>query len=146
MSRYSFLGPARPVTVAYGVVGAVSALAHIVVAIWARLTEGVSWSRVYCPNHAAVQAGPLHMTEGAMLFMQYDHVVIYLCVLGLGVYLLEVEKLFTLKHSTDARRVKGRMLTLVVLTVVAGPGAGLAWLLCQREKDANFGKAEKRSE
>ncbi|KAI1734290.1 hypothetical protein F4680DRAFT_471295 [Xylaria scruposa] len=137
VSRYSYTGATSPVTLAYGVVGAVSAVVHTGVAIGVYLTEGISWSRVYWPNHGAVQPGPLHMTEGAMLFMQYDHVVIYLCVLGLGAYLLELEKVFTFESSAEGRRAEGRMLTLIVLTAVAGPGAGLAWLLCQREKDTN---------
>ncbi|KAK5637585.1 hypothetical protein RRF57_013300 [Xylaria bambusicola] len=70
-SEYFYTRTASPVAVAYEIIGAVSATVHISVAISAWLTERISWRRLYWPNHTAVQPGPLHMTEGAMLFMQY---------------------------------------------------------------------------
>ncbi|KAL6861989.1 hypothetical protein J3F83DRAFT_716808 [Trichoderma novae-zelandiae] len=92
-SGKSYKGIRTPVTLAYWIVGLASAVVHIGVAVWAYTAPELSWSRVYWPNHAAVVPDtPTYMTEGAMLFMQYDHVLIYLCVIGMGFYMLSPQK------------------------------------------------------
>ncbi|KAI1381940.1 hypothetical protein F4677DRAFT_10258 [Hypoxylon crocopeplum] len=120
-----YKGFANPVAGAYCIVGAVSGAVHLSVAAWAFRSPDLSWSRIYWPNHAAVQPGPTHMTEAAVVFMQYGHLAVSFCVLALGIYTLRSAKVSA-----------GRpMLTLVALTAIAGPGVGLAWLLCGRERE-----------
>lgn len=123
-----------PIRVAYWIVGVVSGVVHVGVALWAFVAPGLSWSRIYWPNHGAVQHGPTFMTEGATLFMQYDHAVIYLCVLGLGAYMLGFDDILAAVSGAERLRAARPLLKLTAMTVIAGPGAGLSWLLCHREK------------
>ncbi|KAL7783241.1 hypothetical protein V8C37DRAFT_415081 [Trichoderma ceciliae] len=133
-SSDKYRGIKRPVTLAYWIVGLFSAMIHIGVAVQAYMAPELSWSRIYWPNHAAVVAGsPTFMTEGAMLFMQYDHVVIYLCVLGMGLYMLGLERTLTASTFGEKMQAGWPMAKLTVITATAGPGAGLAWLLCHKE-------------
>jgi hypothetical protein len=136
VSKTSYGGFKNPIRVAYSIVGVFSAVVHIGVAVSPYFCgPEVTWSRIYWPNHSAPQPGtPLFMTEGAMLFMQYDHVVIYLCVLALGVYMLDLDKIMSASSLSGKTRAAFPILVLTTTTVVAGPGAGLAWLLCQKEE------------
>ncbi|PHH59143.1 hypothetical protein CDD81_3701 [Ophiocordyceps australis] len=117
-----------PVTLAYYMIGATSAAVHMVVAYWAFTDAHVSWTRIYWPDDAAVRPGPTHLTEGSMLFMQWDHVLVYLIVGTMAVYMLAGDQPRGKQQPWVAS-----MLLFVAMTVVAGPGASLAWLLCRRE-------------
>ncbi len=143
-SRLSFKGFQNPVQLAYGIVGVVSAIVHVGVAAYAfySLEPNVSWSRIYWPNHSAVQRGPTFMTEGAMLFMQYDHVVIYLTVFGLAIYLLGYDKLLLADSPAERLKAGRRLLILGSTTLILGPGAGLAYLLCAKESDEDAAEAK----
>ncbi|KAK8029898.1 hypothetical protein PG993_011189 [Apiospora rasikravindrae] len=142
VSNTGYSGSDNPIKVAYGIVGGFSAIVHISVALAPYLCgPETTWSRIYWPNHSAAQ--PDHrsfMTEGAMLFMQYDHIVIYLCVLALGAYILGFS------HVADGKP-QGRktmggypLLTLVAITAIAGPGSALAWLLSREEETVEDAK------
>ncbi|XXG95518.1 hypothetical protein Hte_001782 [Hypoxylon texense] len=125
ISRLGFPKGIRcPVTVAYCISGLASAAAHLGVVSWAFFSPDLSWSRIYWPNHGRVQQGPDLLTEAAVIFMQYGHIVVQFCVLTLGIYILGFKRL----------RIGHPVLMLVVVMAIAGPGAGLAWLLCQSEK------------
>ncbi|KAH6603959.1 hypothetical protein Trco_007405 [Trichoderma cornu-damae] len=105
----------------------------------------LSWSRIYWPNHAAViPDSPTFMTEGAMLFMQYDHVVIYLCVLGMGLYMLGPQRTMTAPTLGEKIQASWPMVKLTAITATAGPGAGLAWLLCHREGELDAAAAQRK--
>ncbi|KAH6653097.1 hypothetical protein BKA67DRAFT_659738 [Truncatella angustata] len=137
VSKTSYGGLKDPISVAYSIVGAFSAVVHIGVAVSPYFCgPEVTWSRIYWPNHSAPQPGsPSFMTEGAMLFMQYDHVVIYLCVFALGAYMLGFDKITSASSLSGKMQAGYPILVLTAMTVITGPGAGLAWLLCQKEKE-----------
>lgn len=124
-----------PVIMAYGIVGVVSATVHISVAWWAYQSSEITWSRIYIPNHQAVQPGPTIMTEGALIFIQYGYIVFNLCVLTLGVYMFGYGHTLITKSSAENPSAIHHMLQLIVITAFTGPGAGLAWLLCKKERD-----------
>lgn len=127
---------ASPVITAYWVAGAFSAAVHICVVVWAWLAPDLSVGRVYWPNHGLVQPGTVHaLLEGAMLFMQYDLVVISLCVAALGAYMLGLDGVLAARSAADKVRLGRPLLTLLGVTVVGGPGAGIAWLMCIKEKE-----------
>ncbi|KAH8195329.1 hypothetical protein TruAng_010497 [Truncatella angustata] len=136
VSKTSYGGLKDPISVAYSIVGAFSAVVHIGVAVSPYFCgPEVTWSRIYWPNHNAPLPGsPSFMTEGAMLFMQYDHVVIYLCVFALGAYMLGFDKITSASSLSGKMQAGYPILVLTAMTVITGPGAGLAWLLCQKEK------------
>lgn len=138
---------ASPVITAYWVAGAFSAAVHICVVVWAWLAPGLSVSRVYWPDHALVQPGEVHaLLEGAMLFMQYDLVVISLCVAALGAYMLGFERVLAAPSAEGKFREGLPLLTIVGVTLVGGPGAGIAWLMCVKEKEmAEEGAVVKQS-
>lgn len=129
-------GNASPVVTAYWVAGAFSAAVHICVVVWAWLAPDLSVSRVYVPNHGLVQQGSVHaLLEGAMIFMQYDLVVISLCVAALGAYMLGFEQVLAAESRQEKWRLGMPLLTVLGVTVVGGPGAGIAWLMCVKEKE-----------
>ncbi|KAI0017754.1 hypothetical protein F4780DRAFT_573477 [Xylariomycetidae sp. FL0641] len=127
----------NPVRLAYWIVGAASAAVHLGVLYWAYVSPELSWSRIYVPNHAAVRPGPTLLTEGAMVFMQYDILVILLCVLALGFYAPAYDQ-------AGKPQTPGCILTLTGISLVAGPGAGLAWFLCSRETEADLPSTTKK--
>ncbi|KAK2599084.1 hypothetical protein QQS21_005425 [Conoideocrella luteorostrata] len=134
----------NPVVVTYWIVGLVSAAVHIIIALYALVQPDLSWSRIYWPNHVAVKPGKTIMTEGAMLFMQYDHVVIYFCVFYIGLYVLRSMTHIASISSSTPSQPRRYMLTLVAVVIAAGPGAGLAWLLCEKEKYHDECEAQNR--
>ncbi|KAL7942032.1 hypothetical protein V8C42DRAFT_333412 [Trichoderma barbatum] len=144
-SGENYKGIHKPVILAYWIVGLFSAVAHVGVAVWAYTAPELSWYRIYWPNHAAVIAdSPTYMTEGAMLFMQYDHVLIYLCVIGMGLYMLSPQKAVTAPFLGERVRAGWPMAKLTAITAVAGPGAGLAWLMCHREGELDAAAAQRK--
>ncbi|PNY24614.1 Uncharacterized protein TCAP_05461 [Tolypocladium capitatum] len=134
-THHSSKDTANPVIISYWVVGSFSAVIHISSVIWASLAPGLSWSSIYWPNHGAVQSNAKMLTEGAMLFLQYDYVVIYFCVLTLGVYMLGFDKIIAAHSAGEKLRAGRPLLLLSVVTTVGGPGAGVAWLMCIKERE-----------
>jgi hypothetical protein len=81
-------------------------------------------ARLYVPDGGAVYAAgtkQLLLTEAALLFLQWDWVVIHLTVLLLGAHLFRTG------------RGGGSVLGLVGWTAVFGPGVGLAYVACCEE-------------
>lgn len=126
---------ASPVIAAYWVAGSFSAAIHICVVCWAWLSPELSVSRIYWPNHGLVQPGIHMLVEGAMVFMQYDLVVIALCVAALGVYQLGFDKVLAAQTTEEKLSLGAPLLTVLGVTLVGGPGAGIAWLMCIKEKE-----------
>ncbi|OTA62223.1 hypothetical protein K449DRAFT_394982 [Hypoxylon sp. EC38] len=132
-----YVGFRSPVTVAYSIVGAVSAAVHL--SVIARIFQSLelSWSRIYWPNPSAVQHGPKLINEAALLFIQFGHLAVSLSVLALGIYTLG----FASKLSVERSRASKPVLTLAVIEAIAGPGAALAWLLSRREGEITAANA-----
>jgi hypothetical protein len=125
ISAAGYRGVQSPTIVAYWIVGGISALCHIGVVLTPYFFPAVTLSRIYWPNHSAVQPGPYYLAEGAMLFIQYDYIIINLCVLAVGFY----------KFNFDSAAATNPRLVFTAVTAVFGPGAGMAWLLCDKERE-----------
>ncbi|KAK4452524.1 hypothetical protein QBC34DRAFT_26593 [Podospora aff. communis PSN243] len=118
----------NPVEVSYKLAGVVSAVVHLLVLyriFGGDENQGLSLGRVYVPDPSAVQS-PAMLTEGALLFIQYDYVVTGVVIILLGMQLLSVEA----KTSGWMSEIG----VFVLLFVVAGPGAGLAYALFCKER------------
>lgn len=132
-----YRGIKSPVTVAYGIVGTISALVHLAVAAYIFSSPSLSWSSIYWPNRDAVQHGPTIIADAALLFIQYGYLSVNLSIFALGVYAFGFDKAITMQSRTDRLHASRPLFTMAALMAVGGPGAGLAWLLCKRECDAN---------
>ncbi|KAI1141247.1 hypothetical protein F5Y05DRAFT_255595 [Hypoxylon sp. FL0543] len=128
-----YRGFASPVTVAYSIVGLVSAAVHLGVLARIFQSPGLSWSRIYLPNPTAVQSGPTLINEAALLFIQFGHLAVSLSVFALGIYTLG----FVAKPPAESSRGKRFVFMLVIIEAIAGPGAALAWLLSSRERETS---------
>jgi len=123
----------KPVTATYWILGISSAIIHVgCIAVAPQLIPGLTWSRIYCPNHSITVPGPTLLIEGATMFCQYDYIVISLSVLALGFYMFRAQSATAVKSLDN--NATSPMLTLSIVTLLFGPGAGLAWLLCDKEK------------
>ncbi|KAI5924778.1 hypothetical protein F4810DRAFT_663270 [Camillea tinctor] len=133
VASVSYKGTRNPVIASYSIVGYASAIAHIGITVWANLFLGIPWSRMYVPNHNIVEQGPNIMADGAFLFLQYGHMFISLCVLVFGAYMVNSASSPAAKSVAGEPWANKPLLKLTAITAIAGPGAGLAWLLCTRE-------------
>ena len=125
ISRVSFRGFAQPVKTTYWIVGISSALGHLGIVLYAFLSSepSISISSLYLPDHRAVQRGQADiLTAGALLFFQWDLIIINLVVLLHGMDILEPK-------SLSQRSV----LIFASITAVFGPGSGLALALWRQE-------------
>ncbi|KAJ5788016.1 hypothetical protein N7457_003006 [Penicillium paradoxum] len=118
-----------PVKLAYGIVGTASAIIHVGVCFWAVFNPNLSLSSIYWPNHSSVKSESFAFTAVAVIFTQYDFPVIYLSLFATGYYIFKSEE----RKSGTRSQSASLMATLVVISAVFGPGAGLAWLLCHKE-------------
>ncbi|KAI0537994.1 hypothetical protein GGR58DRAFT_321422 [Xylaria digitata] len=126
----------NPIVVGYGIVGLASAMFHVVVGLWACNSSEMSWTRMYWPEYSAVQPGPNLLLQGATLFCQYGHMSLCISVVALAVYTVGRDIVVAEPPPKKARAVR-LMVPLIAITVVFGPGAGAAWLLCMRETETN---------
>ncbi|KAL2132713.1 hypothetical protein VTI74DRAFT_3451 [Chaetomium olivicolor] len=81
---------AQPVKAAYLLVGSASALIHLGIVSYVLWTDATSLSLVslYLPDPTIVQAGEENiLTAGALLFFQWDFIIISLTVMCHGIYL-----------------------------------------------------------
>ncbi|CAH0053907.1 unnamed protein product [Clonostachys solani] len=123
---------ARPIAIAYGIVGVLSAVVHFCVVVFTFVSSKLRWSDIYWPIHG-VRSGPSLMTDGALIFIQSGYLFLSICVLALGYYVLKTENLsatHTLLGSLHGWRA---LLAHTALIAVFGPGAGLALLLGRKE-------------
>jgi hypothetical protein len=130
-----YRGVQNPTTVTYWVVGGISAICHVGVVLSPYFYPAVTLSRIYWPNHSAVQPGQYYLAEGAMLFIQYDYIIINLCVLAVGFYKFNFDSVAAAKPSSQALPAVDPRLVFTAVTAVLGPGAGMAWLLCDKEEE-----------
>ncbi|KAF7182588.1 hypothetical protein CNMCM7691_002159 [Aspergillus felis] len=130
-----YRGVQSPTTFTYWIVGGISAICHVAVVLSPYFFPGVTLSRIYWPNHSAVQPGPYYLAEGAMLFIQYDYIIINLCVLAVGFYKFNFGSAAAAKLSIQAQPAVDPRLVFTAVTAVLGPGAGMAWLLCDKERE-----------
>ncbi|KAI0835102.1 hypothetical protein F5Y06DRAFT_277380 [Hypoxylon sp. FL0890] len=136
-----YKGFASPVTVAYSIVGVVSAVIHLGVLMRIFQNPDLSWSSIYWPNPSAVQQGPTLINEAALLFIQFGYLALSLSVLALGFYTLGSAA----KSSAEKSRASGSILTFVIIEAVAGPGAALAWLLSRREGEISAANSQSKN-
>jgi hypothetical protein len=137
ISKMSYKGSAKPARIAYLIVGTFSALIHLGIALYAIFSpvSNMSFGRVYFPHRSAAERGqPNIMTEGALLFTQYDYMIINIIVLILGTYILRYEPVFLAKSPGEKVRASGSVLALVGINAIFGAGAGLAFVLDCKER------------
>ena len=123
-------GSKSPVKRTYVIIGLVSSMVHVGIALYATLMPDLelSLSRVYVPNYNAIQRGqPNIMTEAALFFIQNDYVIINVVVLLLGLHV------FSLEPTSANKRTTGSLLTLVSIMAIFGAGSGLAYVLYSKE-------------
>lgn len=128
-TRYN--GVARPIRLAYSIAGGISALIHVGIILYATKSgnPSLSVSRVFVPHPSNVKIDQPHvLTEASLLFIQYDHIIIYTVVALLGFY--------AAYYGPTRKEVGGlkSLLALTAITGILGPGAGLAVVLCSLEE------------
>ncbi|RYC58728.1 hypothetical protein CHU98_g7475 [Xylaria longipes] len=126
----------NPVVIGYGIVGSASAIVHVVVGLWTCNSSEMSWIRMYWPAYSAVKPGPSLLLQGATLFCQYGHMSLCSSVIALAAYTVGRDY-FGAKSSFGTARAGRLVVSVTVIMVVFGPGAGAAWLLCMRETETN---------
>ncbi|KAI0442999.1 hypothetical protein F4803DRAFT_550567 [Xylaria telfairii] len=110
-----------PVKIPYYITGVFSSLVHIYTIAYALMSPEISLGRVFVPHHAFVMRGsPKLLTEAAHLFLQYDYIIVAITVLLVGSIILR-------NKPKVNRASSGSVLTLLGLTCIFGPGAGLAY-------------------
>ncbi|KAI0110742.1 hypothetical protein GGR51DRAFT_75050 [Nemania sp. FL0031] len=124
------------VAVGYGIVGSVSATVHVLVALWARRSPEVSWTRMYWPSYSAVQPGPNVILQGATLFCQYGHMSLRCSMTTLTMYTIG-RHIFATETSLETKRAGRRIVLFITIMVFLGPGAAAAWLLYVLETETN---------
>ncbi|KAI1381397.1 hypothetical protein F4677DRAFT_402892 [Hypoxylon crocopeplum] len=136
ITKTNFQAFKQPSKIAYWIVGAVSALVHIGIAVYSMSSADadLTLSRIYIPHYSAVQRGePNIVTEGALLFIQYDYVIINIVVLILGTYILQFEPALLAKSAGGKERAGTPLLIFLGIFAVFGAGAGLAFVLYCKE-------------
>ncbi|KAI1759487.1 hypothetical protein GGR53DRAFT_527235 [Hypoxylon sp. FL1150] len=137
----------KPANIAYWIVGSVSALVHVGIAAYAIYSPAadVSLGRIYIPHYNAVQRGNSDiMTEGALLFIQFDYVIINIVVLILGTYILCFEPALIVKPVGGKDQAGNPLWAFLAITAVFGAGAGLAFVLCCKEHWLDSAETERK--
>ena len=117
---------ANPVSASYILNGLFSTAAHLAILIYTVVAPGAGLRRSYIPDFSAVQPRQVNTyIEGTHLFIQLDVIVTALVVLILGAQMLG-----------DGRRVQsgGSFGVLLGISLVLGPGAGMAYAAYAKER------------
>jgi hypothetical protein len=127
----------NPVSAAYILNGLISTVAHLAILIYTVTAPGAGLRRSYVPDFAAVQPGAIDTYyEGTHLFIQIDVIVTALVVLILGGVMLG-----------DAKRASrgpgGSFWVLLAISVILGPGAGMAYAAYAKERSIERAAAVK---
>ncbi|ROV93454.1 hypothetical protein VPNG_09629 [Cytospora leucostoma] len=128
----------NPVSATYLLNGLISAAAHLAILIHTVAAPDAGLRRSYVPDFAAVQPGQVDtFYEGTHLFIQIDVIVTALVVLILGAVMLG-----------DAGRAQtgpagGSFGVLVAISLVLGPGAGMAYAAYAKERSIERAVAAK---
>lgn len=126
-----------PVVLSYYIVGISSATVHWAVVLFTLQSPELSLLTLYIPNPSLVQRGsPTQIAESAHHFIQYGYLFFNISVIILGKYAS------TLNKVVDGRTPGNNpFLTLVTVTAIGEPGAGMAWILSKREKETADARA-----
>jgi hypothetical protein len=152
ISKYDCPSPgwfAQPVKATYLLVGSASALTHLGIVSYVHFwtdARDLTLVSLYLPNHTIVQKAKEDiLTAGALLFSQWDFIIINLTVLCHGIYLLRQRSPGVQKRRQSVGRI---VFTMAILTAVLGPGAGLAFVLWSEEDrvDVDPGNGGQRSD
>ncbi|KAI0113424.1 hypothetical protein F4814DRAFT_449873 [Daldinia grandis] len=121
-----------PVVLSYYIVGICSALVHWAVVLFTLQSPELSLITLYIPNPSLVHRGsPTQLAESGHHFIQYGYLFFNISVLILGKYAFTLDKVVAGGTCGSSP-----LLTLVTTTAIGGPGAGMAWILSKREKEA----------
>ncbi|KAI1211226.1 uncharacterized protein F4807DRAFT_458799 [Annulohypoxylon truncatum] len=136
-----YKGFGSPISVAYSIVGTVSAVIHIFVLLRTFQNPELSWSRVYWPCPSAVQPGPTLIHESALLFIQFGHMTVSASILAIGAYMIGSKKALASSSLAERLWTNTPVLKLMAVEGIFGPGAALAWLMSTRERERNVDDA-----
>lgn len=134
IAKTKYNGVSRPIQLAYSIAGAISALIHVSIIFY--VTKGnahsLSLSRVFIPHPGNIQLDQPHvLTEAALLFIQYDYLIIHAVVALLAFY-----SAYYGPTRTSVGGLKA-LLATTVITGILGPGSSLAFVLCSLEEGEN---------
>ncbi|KAK6956647.1 hypothetical protein Daesc_001926 [Daldinia eschscholtzii] len=125
------IGPifANPVVLSYYIVGTFSAVVHWAVVLFTFRSPELDLFTLYVPNPSLVRRGSsTQISESGHHFIQYGYLFFNIAVLILG------KCVFTLDKKVAGRaQANHPLLTVAAITLVGGPGAGMAWILSKRE-------------
>lgn len=116
-----------PVKSVYWILGTVSSLTHLGVVSYALFSKesDLTFLDLYLPNHTAVQRGASDiLTAGALLFLQWDFLIIVGTVVCYGLGIL---------HHLQGYISFKSLICLLGVVLILGPGAGLASILLWAE-------------
>ena len=129
----------NPVSASYILNGVFSTAAHLAILIYTVVAPGAGLRRSYIPDFGAVQPRQVNTyIEGTHLFIQLDVIVTALVVLILGAQMLGDGKRANVKSG-------GSFGVLLGISLVLGPGAGMAYAAYAKERGierAAAGKSE----
>ncbi|CAJ2505544.1 Uu.00g129380.m01.CDS01 [Anthostomella pinea] len=135
ISKINYRGAQKPVQLAYRIVGTVSGLVHVGIVTYALTSDAANTSlfKIFILNHSAVQNDSDIMTQAALLFIQSDYVIITVVVVLLGIYTWYPEPVSGGKATADGQGAAGSLIKLVGVMSTLGAGAGLAFVLHDKE-------------
>ncbi|KAI9164038.1 Reducing polyketide synthase DEP5 [Paramyrothecium foliicola] len=137
----TFKGFRKPARLAYLISGMLSAAIHVGVVsyIVRRSSVGPTLARVYIPNVRAVRWGQINtLTEGALLFVQFDYWLTVVVVILLGSHILKAKK----EVATGQRTSRGGAIsTFLLMLLIFGPGAGVAYASYIKESQVDLEEA-----
>ncbi|KAI1473181.1 uncharacterized protein F4812DRAFT_42006 [Daldinia caldariorum] len=111
-----------PTVLPYYIVSISSTVVHLGVVLFTLLSPELSLFTLYIPNPSLVQRGsPAQISESGHHFIQYGYLFFNITALILGKYVLTLDKVF-------AQKARGNhpLSSLGTITVIGGPGAGMA--------------------
>lgn len=135
----------NPVSAAYVLNGIISTAAHLAILYWTVTAPDAGLRRSYVPDFAAVQPGAVDTCyEGTHLFIQIDVIVTALVVLILGaVMLADARRAHKGADGAAAATAGGSFVVLLVMSLVLGPGAGMAYAAYAKERSLEQAAAVK---
>jgi hypothetical protein len=127
---------------AYLIAGLASTVLHLGViayVLFAPSEAGLSLGSLYYPDNKPVQRGSDNiLTAGALLFFQWDYIVLNLTVVSHGVFILGQHHPIGPRHP---------FFRLLAISVLLGPGAALAYSLwCEETRLESNHHEQSRSE
>ncbi|KAI1481004.1 hypothetical protein F4774DRAFT_66853 [Daldinia eschscholtzii] len=125
------IGPifSNPVLLSYYIVGTFSTVVHWAVVLFTFQSPELDLFTLYVPNPSIVRRGsPTQISESGHHFIQYGYLFFNIAVLILGKYASTLDS-----RVAERAQANHPLLTVAAITLVGGPGAGMAWILSKRE-------------